>query len=116
MKFDTRTARFETFRLPLLAHNEYEVPYALAVHPTSGDVWITSNLSDRAFRFDPKTRQFVSYPLPTKVTWLRDWVFTQDKAVCSSSSNLPAWGIEGGLASFICLYPDGEPDVALARK
>ncbi len=112
MKFDTRTRRFETFKLPLLAHNEYEVPYALAVHPKTGDIWITSNMSDRAFRFLLQTKEFVSYPLPTRVTWLRDWTFTKDGGVCSSSSNLPAWGIEGGLASFICLFPDGEPGAA----
>ncbi|TXH87008.1 MAG: hypothetical protein E6Q78_15795 [Rhodoferax sp.] len=119
MKFDTRTSKFETFKLPLLAHNEYEVPYALAVHPKTGDVWITSNMSDRAFRFLPKTKEFVTYPLPTRVTWLRDWAFTQDGGVCSSSSNLPAWGIEGGLASFICLFPDGEagqPATALSHS
>lgn len=109
MKFDTKTLHFETFKLPLLAHNEYEVPYALNVHPRTGEVWITSNMSDRIFRFYPKTKQFVSYALPTRVTWLRDMVFTKDGAVCSSSSNLPAYGIEGGLGSFICLYPDGEP-------
>jgi virginiamycin B lyase len=111
MKFDTRTQRFETFKLPLLAHNEYEVPYALAVHPKTQQVWITSNMSDRIFRFDPPTKTFISYAMPTRVTWLRDLVFTQDGGVCSSSSNLPAYGIEGGRASFICLYPDGEQPV-----
>jgi len=116
MKFDTQTKRFESFKLPLLAHNEYEVPYALNVHPKTGDVWITSNMSDRIFRFLPETKQFVTYALPTRVTWLRDMVFTKDNAVCSSSSNLPAYGIEGGLASFICLYPDGEPAPVLAQK
>ena len=115
MKFDTRTQRFETFKLPLLAHNEYEVPYALNVHPKTGDVWITSNMSDRIFRFIPATKQFMTYPLPTRVTWLRDMAFTKDGAVCSSSSNLPAWGIEGGLASFICLYPNGEAASAVAK-
>ncbi|MGF6604199.1 virginiamycin B lyase [Paraburkholderia sp. GAS448] len=114
MKFDTRTHLFETFKLPLLAHNEYEVPYALNVNPKTGDVWITSNMSDRIFRFIPGTKTFVTYPLPTRVTWLRDMVFTRDNAVCSSSSNLPAYGIEGGLASFICLYPDGEPGTKTA--
>ncbi|CAJ5084137.1 carboxypeptidase regulatory-like domain protein [Burkholderia pseudomallei] len=108
MRFDTRTHRFETFKLPLLAHNEYEVPYALNVQPKTGDIWITSNMSDRIFRFVPSTQTFITYPLPTRVTWLRDMTFTQDGAVCSSSSNLPAYGIEGGRASFICLYPDGE--------
>lgn len=109
MAFDTQTHRFETFKLPLLAHNEYEVPYALNVHPKTQQIWITSNMSDRAFRFDPPTKSFVSYPLPTRVTWLRDWAFTKDGAACSSSSNLPSYGIEGGRASFICLYPDGDP-------
>ena len=106
MRFDTRTQRFETYRMPLLAHDEYEVPYALNVHPKTGDVWITSNMSDRMFRFDPRSKTFISYPLPTRVTWLRDLVFAKDGGICSSSSNLPAYGIEGGLASFICLYPE----------
>ena len=106
LKFDTRTETFETYKLPLLAPNEYEVPYALNVHPETGDVWITSNMTDRIFRFQLTTKTFVSYPLPTRVTWLRDLVFAKDGGICSSSSNLPAYGIEGGLASFICLYPD----------
>ena len=116
MKFDTKTQRFETFKLPLLAHNEYEVPYALAIHPKTQEVWITSNMSDRMFRFDPKAQTFVSYAMPTRVTWLRDLVFTQDGGVCSSSSNLPAYGIEGGRASFVCLYPDGEQPQGVAPK
>ena len=115
MKFDTQTKRFETFKLPLLAHNEYEVPYALAVHPKTQEVWITSNMSDRMFRFDPKTQHFVSYAMPTRVTWLRDLVFAQDGGICSSSSNLPAYGIEGGRASFICLYPDGEQPLGVPK-
>jgi len=108
LKFDTRTEVFESYKLPLLAPNEYEVPYALNVHPQTGDVWITSNMSDRIFRFRPSTKAFVSYPLPMRVTWLRDLVFAKDGGICSSSSNLPAYGIEGGLASIICLYPAGE--------
>ena len=55
-----------------------------------------------------RRKTFVSYPLPTRVTWLRDLVFAKDGGICSSSSNLPAYGIEGGRASFICLYPEGE--------
>jgi hypothetical protein len=65
-------------------------------------------MSDRIFRFDPRAKTFVSYAMPTRVTWLRDLVFAKDGGICSSSSNLPAYGIEGGLASFICLYPEGE--------
>ena len=107
MRFDPRSGEFSTYELPQLAPGEYETPYALAVHPETGEVWITSNLSDRIFRFDSKTENFVSYPSPTRVTFLRDLVFTSDGKVCSVQSNLPAYVIEGGVPSFICIDPDG---------
>lgn len=107
MSYDTASGKFETFKLPLLSPEEYEVPYALAVHPQTQDVWITSNMSDRWFRFVPGERRFITYPSPTRVTWLRDWEFTADGQVCSSQSNLPAYAIEDGRPSFICVAPDG---------
>lgn len=107
LRFDPVSRQFETFRLPLLGPDEYETPYALNVHPQTGEVWITSNMSDRVLRFDPRARQFVAYPSPTRVTWLRDMVFTEDGQVCSSSSNLPAWGIEDKRDAFFCLDPEG---------
>jgi len=91
---------------PTLAPNEYEMPYALNEHPKTGIVWMTSNMSDRIFSFDPKNEQFTSYPLPTRVSYLRDIVFTEDGKVCSSNSNLPSYAIEGGLGGLICLDPD----------
>jgi virginiamycin B lyase len=107
LRFDPATRQFETFKLPVLAANEYETPYALNVHPTTGEVWITSNMSDRVLRFNPVTKTFIAYPSPTRVTWLRDLVFTQDGQVCSSSSNLPAYGIEDGRNAFFCIDPTG---------
>jgi len=107
MRFDPATRKFESYKLPLLAANEYETPYALNIHPNTGDVWITSNMSDRVLRFQPKTKTFIAYPAPTRVTWLRDLVFTKEGEVCSSSSNLPAWGIEDGKNAFFCLDPTG---------
>ena len=68
---------------------------------------MTSNMSDRILRFIPKEERFISYPSPTRVTWLRDLVFTKDGQVCSSSSNLPAYAIEDGIPSFICVDPEG---------
>jgi len=105
LSFDPDTGVFREYRLPLLAEGEYETPYALNLHPETGDVWITSNLSDRIFRFDPGSESFVSYPSPTRVTFLRDLVFTPDGAICSSQSNLPAYAIEGGVPGFICITP-----------
>lgn len=107
MRFDTATQRFETMKLPALAKGEYEVPYALNVHPQTQDVWITANNSDRVLRYTPSTKTFQSYPSPTRVTLLRDLVFTKDGRVCASQSNLPAYAIEDGVPSFICIDPDG---------
>lgn len=107
MKFDPASGVFTTYPMPTLAPGEWEAPYALNVHPVTGDVWITSNTSDRLFSFNPRTETFVAYPLPTKVTWMRDIVFTKDGKVCNSSSNLPSYAIEGGRPSIICLDPHG---------
>ena len=105
VRFDPVSRKFTRFKLPKLSPKEYETPYALNVHPKTGMVWITSNMSDRIFSFDPKSEQFTSYPLPTRVSYLRDLVFTKDGKICSSNSNLPAYAIEGGLGGFICLDP-----------
>ena len=107
MAYDTASGKFSTYQLPVLAAGEREVPYALNVHPRTGDIWITANNSDRVLRFIPATRTFMSYPSPSRVTVLRDMVFTRDGRVCSSLSNLPAYGTEDGLDSFMCINPDG---------
>lgn len=103
MHFDTRTKKFTTYKLPLLASGEYEIPYALNVHPKTGHIWITTNQSDRILRFDPKTKVFTSYPSPTRVTFLRDLTFTKDGKICASNSNLPAYAIEGGRPLMLCI-------------
>lgn len=107
MKFDTRRESWQkAYRLPTLAPDQYETPYALNVDPRDGHVWITSNLSDRLFRFDPVAETFTSYPSPTRVNFMRDIVFTPDGDVCSSNSNLPAGAIEGGRPKIVCIDPD----------
>lgn len=111
MSFDPRTAKFTTWPLPRLAPNEYEIPYALNVHPRTGDVWITANNSDRVLRFTPSTGRFVSYPSPTRVTFLRDLDFTRDGKVCSSNANLPAYAHEDHVAAFVCIDPDSRKSV-----
>jgi virginiamycin B lyase len=117
LRFDPATEAFKTYPFPTLSPDEYETPYALNVHPETGDVWTTSNMSDRILRFIPKEERFISYPSPTRVTWLRDLVFTEDGRVCSSSSNLPAYAIEDGVPSFICVDPEGaDKDRAAAKR
>jgi len=106
MRFDPASKEFKVFSLPTLSPDEYEVPYALGVHPKTQEIWITSNLSDRIFRFLPKEERFISYPSPTRVTYLRDMVFLPDGRVCSSNANLPATTIEGGVPKILCIDPD----------
>ena len=105
MRFDTNTKKFTTYKLPLLASGEYEIPYALNIHPDTGYIWITTNQSDRILSFDPETKKFTSYPSPTRVTFLRDLVFTKDGKICASNSNLPAHAIEGGRPVMLCIAP-----------
>ncbi len=117
MRFDTRTKNFETMVIPPIADGEYETPYALNVAPQTGDIWLAANNSDRIIRYTPATRQFLSYPSPTRVTVLRDFSFTREGEVCSSSSNLPSYAIEDGRASFICIDPAaGAADRAALAK
>ena len=106
MKFDSKTETFvKSYRLPVLAEGEYETPYAVAVEPSTQHVWIAANMSDRILRFDPEAETFKAFPSPTRVTFLRDFIFTPDGEVCTSNANLPAGAIEGGQAKFMCLTP-----------
>lgn len=106
MKFDPATETFvKSYKLPVLAEGEYETPYAVAVEPQTQHVWIAANMSDRILRFDPVSETFQAYPSPTRVTFLRDFIFTEEGDVCTSNANLPAGAIEGGQAKFMCLTP-----------
>lgn len=120
MTFNTKERKFEKeYRLPTLAPDQYETPYALNVHPKTGEIWITANLSDRWFRFDPQSESFVSYPSPTRVAFMRDFIFLPDGQACTSNSNLPAASIEGGRPKIVCIdagVQGGIPARILAGK
>lgn len=106
MKFDTRSETFvKNYKLPLLAEGEYETPYAVGIEPNTQDVWIAANMSDRILRFNPKDETFSAYPSPTRVTFIRDFIFTPEGDVCTSNANLPSSAIEGGRGKLICLTP-----------
>ncbi len=106
LKFNPNTEEFKIFEMPTLADGEYEIPYAVGIHPETQDVWVTSNLSDRVFRFYPKTEKWISYPSPTRVNYTRNFSFAEDGGVCSSNSNVPAHSIEGGYQKILCIYPN----------
>ena len=108
-RLDTKTMKYETYKIPTLADDEVEAPYAVAVDPNTQDVWVTANMSDRMFRFVPKTKTWTAYPLPTRGVFMRELVFTP-YGVCASND---PWGkpregiVEGNMGSLICLQPQG---------
>jgi streptogramin lyase len=116
MRFDPKTEEFENIPLPLLSEGEYEVPYALNVHEHTGDIWIAANNSDRMLRYIPGEKRFISYPMPSRVVWFRDFEFTEDGQVCTSNSNLPAYAHEDGLPAFVCLDPEYQPSTSNALE
>jgi streptogramin lyase len=113
MRFDPKTRQFETIDLPVLSKGEYEMPYALAVHQKTGDVWIAANNTDRVLRYLPAEKRFIAYPMPNRVIWFRDIDFTSDGKVCMSNANLPAYAHEDLVPAFVCLEP--EPNGAYGR-
>jgi streptogramin lyase len=104
---DPKTMKWQVYRLPTLSPEETEAPYTLAIHPATQDVWVTANQSDQVYRFIPGERRFVTYPLPTRDTFMRDIAFTQDGLVCSTSGPLPPINTEGGYPLVICIDPGG---------
>ena len=108
-KLDTRTMKYTVHKIPPLADDEVEAPYAVGVDPKTQDVWITANQSDRMFRFIQKSGKFIAYPLPSRGTYMRDVIFPGDGRVCSSSNPMPPLPlvVEGGMDSLICIEPEG---------
>lgn len=96
VRLDPGTMKFTAFPLPKLSPEDEEMPYAVAVEPTTQDVWVTSNMSDRAFRFLTKEQRFVVYPMPSRYTYTRDISFTKDGWACAVESNFPVNTTEHG--------------------
>jgi len=111
-RFDPEVRDFETWELPTPG---LDVPYALNVHPDTGDVWICGTNSDTLIRFEPEEERFTVYPLPTRVTYTREIVFDADGRVWTSNSNVPTWQIEGGFPRVLRLDPDGRAEDAGVR-
>jgi len=105
VKLEPKTMKYTTYKMPRLSADESEAPYALAVDPRRQDVWITSNMSDRLFRFIPKEQRFIAYRMPTRGFYSREFFFPADGRICSPASPLPAAPdvIEGGLDTIVCL-------------
>jgi streptogramin lyase len=77
----------------------------LAINPKTQDVWINEGLTDRVFRFVPKEKRFVAYPMPLAGTYTRDFSFTNDGRACATNNPVPPAALEGGVQELLCIAP-----------
>lgn len=108
-RIDVGTWQAKIYRLPVFAPAEVPSPYALAVHPKTGDVWVNDTTLDLVWRFLPKQERFVAYPLPLKGTYTRDFTFPKEGWACTTNNSLNHL-IEGGVPELICI--DTGPTIA----
>ena len=99
-RFDPRSEEWKTWELPTGPAGT-ELPYALAVHPQTGDVWITGSNTDTLIRFHPATEQFDVFPLPTPVSWTREIEFDTRGHVWTCTSDVRIAADREGVSRFI---------------
>lgn len=109
---DTKSMKSEVYPMPEFAPGYRPAPYALAIHPVTQEVWINETLTDRVYRFLPKQKRFIVYPMPLRGTFTRDFTFTASGWACTTNSPILNAALEGNVTEVICIDPSG----AKARK
>lgn len=112
-KFDPSTEKWTVYDLP---NKETQFPYALSVHPQTGDIWICGTTNDSMFRFIPKTEELIEYPMPSRVTYTREIEFGEDGSVWVCNSNWPNRHTERRLGSLIKITLDGTVNEATDKS
>lgn len=102
----TKTMDITVHKMPEFELDHRPAPYALAVHPETQDVWINETMTDRVYRFIPDENRFISYPMPLRGTYTRDFSFTKEGMACTANSPIMNVALEGGIANLICIDPD----------
>ena len=98
--FNPDTEEWKVYDLPKGVNS---LPYALNIHPQTGEIWITGTGTDSMVRFNPKTEVFTEYLMPTRVTYTREIEFDADGNIWTSNSNGPTRHIENHFGSLIKL-------------
>ncbi len=111
-KIDTASMKSEVYPMPEFAEGYRPAPYALAIHPVTQEVWINETATDRVYRFLPKEKRFIVYPMPLRGTFTRDFTFTASGWACTTNSPILNGALEGNETEVICIDPNG----ARARK
>jgi len=106
-KIDTASMKSEVYPMPEFAAGNRPAPYALAINPVTQEVWINESLTDRVYRFVPKEKRFIVYPMPLRGTFTRDFTFTASGWACTTNSPILNAALEGNETEVICIDPSG---------
>lgn len=66
-KLDTKTGVIKLYQPP----TPLATPYGVTPDPRRGHIWFADTVGNQVTRFDPKTEQFVEFPLPTRMASVR---------------------------------------------
>jgi len=111
-RIDTARMKSDVYPMPEFAKGYRPAPYSLAIHPVTQEVWINETSTDRVYRFLPKEKRFIVYPMPLRGTFTRDFTFTASGWACTTNSPILNAALEGNETEVICIDPSG----AKARK
>jgi len=106
-KIDTASMQSDVYPMPEFAAGYRPAPYALAINPVTQEVWINETLTDRVYRFLPKEKRFIVYPMPLRGTFTRDFTFTASGWACTTNSPILNAALEGNETEVICIDPSG---------
>ncbi|MEM6857341.1 MAG: carboxypeptidase regulatory-like domain-containing protein [Pseudomonadota bacterium] len=105
-QIETDSMSIEIHEMPEFEKDHRPAPYSLAIHPTTQDVWINETMTDRVYRYIRNEKRFLSYPMPLRGTYTRDFSFTKSGMACTANSPIMNFALEDGMANLICIDPD----------
>ena len=109
--FDPKTEQWKVYDLPAGPNS---LPYALNIHPNTGEVWICGTGWDTIMRFNPQTEEMTVYPMPSRVTYTREVEFDRDGNVWLCNSNWPPRHTERHRGSLIKIVVPGNGSERIA--
>ncbi len=98
--YDPATRDFREFALPT---GRGDMVYALAIDQRDDTIWLCGTNSDTLIHFDPRTEQFSTYLLPSRVSFTRELEVDAEGNVWTTTSNLPYYQMEGGQGKVVRL-------------
>jgi streptogramin lyase len=105
-RFDPKSEAWKVYELPAGPNS---LPYALNIHPKTGDIWVCGTGWDTMICFVPSTEEMTVYPMPSRVTYTREVEFDKDGNVWVCNSNYPVRHTEDHRGSLIkIVLPSGE--------